>query len=630
LWKAELIVHRARLQLCLIIALLAAIACDEKNAIKVRKLSFKGVKGVDTSQLQKALATQPSSRLPWGKKNYFDRGRFDTDLMRIKTFYADRGYPDARITSFDVKLNDKQDAVDVVVNIAEGEPIRVGAVHFNGFAALPADHLRALEQGTPLKRGQPRDRQQVVAVQEQALNELRDHGFPYARVSIDERLGGADGKEADITFNGEAGKVAHFGEISVAGNRSVSEHVIDREVSYQPGDLYRRSLIQETQRRLYRMELFQFVSVTPTETDQQPDVVPTRVTVAEGNHQRTTFSAGYGSEEKARVDAEYRQLNFLGGARTASIHGRWSALDRGLQLELTQPYFFAPHLSFGGSAQDWYTYTPAYRSHVTGGRIALTHRATAATSWSVFLSAERDSSAIATDVLGDPELRNNLIALGLDPSTESQQGTATAIGFEFQHSTADNVLDAHHGYQVTFHAEQAGRFLPGTFSYSMVVADGRHYLPLGSRLVWANRAQFGNIDPTNGDQTLVPFSKKFFLGGATSIRGWGRYEVSPLSDSGLPVGGDSMFEFTSELRAPLAGNLGGVLFLDGGDVWANSWGIRFSDLEYAIGPGLRYQTPIGPVRFDLGFQLRPIPGLSVNGEPETRHWRIHFSVGQAF
>jgi outer membrane protein insertion porin family len=140
----------------------------------------------------------------------------------------------------------------------------------------------------------------------------------------------------------------------------------------------------------------------------------------------------------------------------------------------------------------------------------------------------------------------------------------------------------------------------------------------------------GNIDPPNGNQALVPFSKKYFLGGATSIRGWGRYEVSPLSESGLPVGGDSMFSFTSELRAPLFGNLGGVLFLDGGNVWANSWGIRFSDLNYAVGPGLRYKTPIGPIRFDVGFQLRQIPGLTVNGEPEARSWRIHFSVGQAF
>ena len=106
--------------------------------------------------------------------------------------------------------------------------------------------------------------------------------------------------------------------------------------------------------------------------------------------------------------------------------------------------------------------------------------------------------------------------------------------------------------------------------------------------------------------------------------------MSPLSESGQPIGGDSMLAFSEELRARLHGNLGGVLFLDGGNVWAKSMAFVLSDLRYAIGPGLRYQTPIGPIRFDFGYQLNPIPGLQVDGKPQTRHWRVHFSIGQAF
>jgi outer membrane protein insertion porin family/translocation and assembly module TamA len=516
----------------------------------------------------------------------------------------------------------------VTLTISEGSPVTVADVKFVGFDAIPPDHFRSMTAAVPLKQGQPRDRQQVVATQELGLNELRDHGFPYAKVSIDEN-DGAGGKAAVLTFTADPGKQAHFGPVEVSGNRSVSDRVIERELAYKPGDLYRRSLVRETQRRLYGMQLFQFASVEPLGVNEQPDDVPTRVTVAEGNHQRTNFGFGYGTEEKARVDTEYHHLNFLGGARSAGAHARWSSLDRGVRLDFTQPYFFAPNFALGAEAQDWYTYTPAYRSTVVGGKATLTRKASASTSVSLSLTAERDTSAIEPSVLADPTQRNALIALGFDPQTSEQHGTLTAVGFDVQRSTADNLLNARRGYQLIFHIEQAGRFLPGTFNYWSISGDARHYLPITSKIVWANRAQIGNIDPLEGNPANVPFAKKFFLGGATSIRGWGRYEVSPLSE-GLPVGGDSMFAFSSEMRVPVSGNIGGVLFLDVGNVWADPWGIRFNDLLYAVGPGLRYQTPIGPVRLDFGYQLNRIPDLLINGTAESRRWRIHFSIGQAF
>jgi len=606
-----------------------AAGCKEEGTISVHKLTFNGVHAIDVSSLKNALATKQSSKIPFTKKKYFDRSRFDADLKRITAFYTDRGYPDARVTGFDVKLNDKQDAVDLSITIAEGEPVKVAAVTFVGFDAIPAQHLAALEKQTPLKVGQPRDRQLVLATHELALNELRDHGFPYAKVTTAED-DGANGKEARVSFTAVPGTLAHFGEITVSGNKSVSDRVIERQLTFHSGDLYQRSLVQDSQRRLYGMELFQFANVEPRDTEQQPPDVPIGVTVAEGNHQRVNFGFGYGTEEKARVDAEYHHLNFLGGARSAGAHVRWSSLDRGIRLDFTQPYFFTPHFSLSGEAQDWYTYTPAYRSVVTGAKASLTHRQSAQTSWSVSLTSEYDSSDVTPEVLADPKQRANLIALGLNPVTGTQSGTLNAVGFDMQHSTADNILNARRGYQLAFHVEQTGRIIPGTFGYTGVSGDARYYHAIFTEsIVLASRVQFGNIAPVSSDPTKVPFGKKYFLGGATSVRGWGRYEISPLSE-GLPIGGNSMFAFSEEVRAVLHGKLGGVLFLDAGNVWENSWGIRLNDLRYAVGPGLRYQTPVGPIRFDFGYQLNPIPGLLVNGEPQTRRWRLHFSIGQAY
>jgi outer membrane protein insertion porin family/translocation and assembly module TamA len=179
------------------------------------------------------------------------------------------------------------------------------------------------------------------------------------------------------------------------------------------------------------------------------------------------------------------------------------------------------------------------------------------------------------------------------------------------------------------HLEQAGSWLGGDYTYRELTAEGRYFLPLG-RAVVAVRARGGAIDPSDDDLANVPFYKRYFLGGATNLRGWGRFDVAPLSGSGLPIGGHTFMNFSTELRVPIWRSLGGVLFVDGGNVWTNPWDFNLNDLRYDVGPGLRYDTPIGPIRADLGFQLNPIDGLLVNGKPEPRQFRFHFSIGQAF
>jgi len=222
-----------------------------------------------------------------------------------------------------------------------------------------------------------------------------------------------------------------------------------------------------------------------------------------------------------------------------------------------------------------------------------------------------------------------LIALGLDPTNLEQKGTLSSVGLDWQRTVTDNALNPRHGYQIALHSEKAGQVLPSTFNYFALSADARNFLPIGNRIVVANRLLVGNIRPAGYVQAQVPFSKKFFLGGATSLRGWGRFEVSPLA-AGEPVGGDAMFSFSSEARAVLKGKLGGVLFLDAGNVWTDLRTVNFNEIRYDVGTGLRYSTPVGPIRLDWGYQLNPIPGLLVNGQPQTRRWRVHFSIGQAF
>src|SRR5688572_18928987 len=111
----------------LLLSLLCATVsgCDEKGGVKVSSLKFVGTKAVTASQLRSVLATAASAKLPWGTRRYFSREQFEADLKRIVAFYKDRGFPDARVTSFDVKLNDAQTSVSITINIEEGEPVQV-------------------------------------------------------------------------------------------------------------------------------------------------------------------------------------------------------------------------------------------------------------------------------------------------------------------------------------------------------------------------------------------------------------------------------------------------------------------------------------------------------------------------
>ena len=155
---------------------LVGIACNEEGDIKIASLTFEGVEQVDKGDLANALQTKEGSWLPWGRQYYFDRRAFDADLQRIEAFYRDRGFPDARVTSVDPKLNEQQTEIDITVQISEGEPIRIAEIELVGFDVLPADRREQLLGELGLEEGQPLDIQVAAAARERSVNVRRDHG----------------------------------------------------------------------------------------------------------------------------------------------------------------------------------------------------------------------------------------------------------------------------------------------------------------------------------------------------------------------------------------------------------------------------------------------------------------------
>jgi outer membrane protein assembly complex protein YaeT len=619
---------------------LALTACIEsQGAVKITALKLNGVNAVKTGQVKSVLATSASSKLPWGAKRYFNREQFEADLKRIVAFYKDRGYPDAKVKSFDVKMNDKQDAAAITINVEEGEPIVVDRIDYSGFDSLPARHFNALRSSLPLKEHAPLDRALAQASRESALDELKDHGFPYASVRITEQPGHDDHSRV-IALAATPGTRARYGDIEITGNSSVSDNVVRRQLLIRPGRLFRLSSLQESQRRLYDLETFNFANVeTDVKEGEQPATVPIKVVLTEGKHRKVNFGVGYGSEEKARVSADWRHVNFFGGARTLQLQGQYSSLSKGGRVNFRQPYVFGPRLSLLLTGQSWHQNEPAYVLNTRGGKATLERRfarggplsqRTADMTMSLAYTGEFEDYQVTEEALRTPGFLKTLISLGLDPLNGTARGWLSSLGYDLHRSTADSTINAKHGYLFNAHLEQAGRFLGGDYEFTEAVLEGRFYAPIAGRAVFAVRARGGSIGQIGSAENLkVPFFRRYFLGGAQSLRGWGRFEVSPL-DQGRIVGGHSMFESSAELRAPVWGNLSAVLFADAGNVWNNAWDVNLGDLRYDVGPGLRYLTPIGPIRVDMGFQLNPIPGLLIDGKEQKRPFRIHFSIGQAF
>jgi outer membrane protein insertion porin family len=618
-----------------LLALLAA-GCHEAGAIRVASLAFDGNDAFSDDQLASVVTTAEGGWLPWSEARYFDPDQFKTDLERLVEFYRTRGFPDARVRGAGVDLSESGDAVDLTITIDEGAPVLTADVRFTGFEVLEPG-VRAALDAVPLAAGSRLDLEALGTSHDQAIELLRNHGYPHANVETLQEPA-PDGSGVVVTFAADPGPRSVFGEISIAGLSTLDEEVLTRHLTFAPGELYQHREILQSQRRLGSLEILRFVHVDPRLSDAAESTeVPVVITATESPPRRLELRLGYGSEERLRGSVEWSHLNFLGDARRADFEARWSTVSRGVEAALAQPYAFVEGLSLDVSGSAWWARERIYSARTIGGRVGAAYR----------LDADRD--LVPTRAPGDvlrvayvydflayeipDEVRREtfdfeqLVALGLDPSTGRGEGTRAAIVASLEHQATDDLFNPQRGYGATVRLEHARPWLGGTFAYDELLVEGRAYVPMAEALVLAARMRLGTLRAERDAD--VPFSERYFLGGATSLRGWGRYQVAPLQQ-GVPIGGRTVLDASLEARFSIRGPLGGALFVDAGNVWAGGWDVRWRDLRSDVGFGLRYDTPIGLVRGDLAWQLTPIADLRIDGEPQTRRWRVHVSIGQAF
>ncbi|HLN54586.1 MAG TPA: outer membrane protein assembly factor BamA [Bacteroidales bacterium] len=597
------IVSLSILLICILVTPLSA-----QKVHRIKDVDFKGNKILTEDELLGQMNTQPKKSLEklffWKKRPDFIETSLEEDINRLKSYYNRNGFLHPEI-SFSLDSSRSGRLINITINIVENEFVQTGNVEFNLSGDRLTDALLdSLRTRLPVKEGKRFRDDDVFETEKLLKRSFSDHGYPFTTVKHSISLRDSN-LYADLSFNVNAGERSYFGNITVSGDSLIPEKFIRKYVLFSEGGLYMQNKIDSTQQDIFGTDLFRYVVIASKKDSVLNDRIPVEILVKELPRWRLEAGAGYGTEDKLRLAAELTKLNFLGGARRLIVNGKTSYyLPFSMDVRFVQPDFAFPRLDLvlnpfflrereisytidrmGGGIRFIYTFRNNFSSHFS-------------------YAFERDRILKLSDITIDSsELKHNKSVFSLggelnlanDPFYPSKgyrmEGTASLAGL---------------GYRAAVH------FYKLEFSYVK-------YFTIDKDVILATKFRSGVLQTTRKLQR-TPIEERFYLGGASSLRGWGRHRISPLSESGIALGGNTMLEESVELRFPIYELLHGAVFMDAGDVWYNSYQYDFGSFHYDAGLGLRLRTPIGPVRLDFATPV-------IN---DRFNLQFFISVGQPF
>jgi len=354
-------------------------------------------------------------------------------------------------------------------------------------------------------------------------------------------------------------------------------------------------------------------------------VVSVHIHLTEMPPREIRLGVGYDTEEQIRGLASWRNYNFFGGARQLGFTGRASFIHRTIAADFLQPHFPGHGnrtrllLAEEEEEEDAFTLD---RSRFSP---RLEWQATDRITGYAFYRIEYDllsgvEASVKRRVEGCTVKPGNVNVVCNRPDAARDTGVLSGLGFGADWNATDDLIDPTRGWALGATVEPVGGLLGGDFNFVRMVGDGRFFLPLVGGLLGASRLRLGAAEPF-GRHDEVPLFERFYAGGIDSVRGYGRWRVGPLEDD-KPIGGRSVVEGSLELRHPITEQVGAAVFVDGGQVSERSFDFPFGRLAYGAGFGLRYRSPVGPLRADLGFPFQPPDG--------DARWQVHVSLGSKF
>jgi outer membrane protein insertion porin family len=549
-----------------------------------------------------------------------------SDINRLVRFYQRDGFLHVKVQKPELEINSEKNKLDMRIKIHEGEPVLVENVNFffekdsaakRDTTLFPQQNVEEdlneiVERASPslkMKQGE-RFRDQDAKTDQQKLIEIfNNFGYPYAEVFRELKIQEND-STVDIHWYIENGPKCVFGETEVSGGDRISTSLILKNIAFQEGQIFERRLIDKSQQQLYALGVLQIVSVKAYLTPEKNPVIPITVQLQEAPRFTTKAGVGYGSEEKLRLSSDSRLLGLLGGARQLNLFLKHSGLEPyNVDLQFAQPALIIPKSVLSLNLFARKETEPAYTISRKGGSATLVYPLIRNLSGSVsyvYEDVKQDSGSISSQTS----------AIDESDFQDFYNKSSVILGLKFDNSKP--LFYPSQGYSAAFTFKVSGVGFQNTFNYFKLLLDLRHYQGTSTSVI-AYRLKIGGIIGYDNND-YIPVEDRFYSGGSSSVRGWGRHLLGPLDSEGIPIGGNSLLEVSVEPRFPIYKSFSGVFFFDAGNVWQESFYYKLDEIRLSWGVGLRYDTPIGPVRLDVA---RPI------FDEETRY-QLHFSIGHAF
>lgn len=598
---------------------------EVEDGAEIDDLDIEGNDALAASTVKNAIYTTSSGWLPWGKEQTLNKTEFLDDLQRIHILYQRHGYFDARLDSY--RVQPKGDKVTVTFTIAEGEPTVVDSLGIDGLEPIDGEELASqLRDRIPLQHGETFNEADLLASQSVIEAEFKNQGYAFATVLLEYRIHKAE-RSASVTYTIDPGDIYYIGDVRVRGYEDNDDDpIIRKQLAFDRGEAYSLQDIQTSQRRIYELALFRRVDIEPQLASLRGDTVDVVVTVAPAPTHAVRVGVGYGTEDLIRLRASWLDRNFLGGTRQLEVRGEYSRLDREAAVTYRQPFFLIPDLNYLATAFLRYEIEPNYTVERLGGSTRFGYRISPDLDSNFGLTAERADFSNFDEGVLIPELGRDFLA--------SSHLLYASAGSSFDNT--DSLFSPTRGFTARLDYQIGLPFGAFDYAYHRVTFLLTHYREVREGWVLAGKVLPGVIytyrgDPNQDGEGRVPLFQRLFAGGSTSVRGYERRQLGPKDDPKAfgqerdpePIGGNSLFETSVELRFPLRGRIRGAAFIDAGNVWTSASEISLGDLQYTPGAGIRYATPVGPIRLDVAKRLS-------NDESFLPGWVFHISIGNAF